>query len=54
MPLIPRLVLCDSSIFNQPYMAPELFQRLPYGSAVDMWATGVVTYELLHRTRPFT
>lgn len=35
------------------YMAPELMFGMPYGLAVDMWAIGVVTFELLHSMHPF-
>ena len=37
----------------QMYLAPEVWYRVPHGLAVDMWATGVVTYELLHGMHPF-
>ena len=37
----------------QMYLAPEVWCRVPHGLAVDMWATGVVTYELLHGVHPF-
>lgn len=38
---------------KQPYLAPELVRDLPYDAGVDLWATGVVTYELLHGYTPF-
>ncbi|CAN0455599.1 unnamed protein product, partial [Scytosiphon promiscuus] len=37
----------------QMYLPPEVLTGMPHGLAVDMWATGVVTYELLHGTHPF-
>ena len=47
--VVPR-----SRFFNlQMYMAPELMFGMPYGLAVDMWAIGVVTFELLHSMHPF-
>lgn len=44
----PRNAVC-----TQPYLAPELVRDLPYGAAVDLWAIGVVTFELLHGYTPF-
>lgn len=37
---------------TQPYMAPEMFTRKPYTSAVDLWALGVVIAQLLSPSRP--
>lgn len=37
----------------QPYLAPELVRDLPYDKSVDLWAIGVVTFELLHGYTPF-
>lgn len=37
----------------QPYMAPELVRDLPYDESVDLWAVGVLTFELLHGYTPF-
>ncbi|CBN75324.1 Ca2+/calmodulin-dependent protein kinase I-like protein [Ectocarpus siliculosus] len=39
---------------TKPYLAPELVRDVPYDAAVDMWAVGVVTYELLHGYTPFS
>ncbi|CAM9134278.1 unnamed protein product [Ectocarpus sp. 6 AP-2014] len=36
-----------------PYMSPELFNGAKFGTAVDMWATGVVAYELMMGVLPF-
>ena len=30
-----------------PYMAPEMFSDRPYSYPVDIWAVGVIAYELL-------
>eukprot|EP00903_Cladosiphon_okamuranus_P013816 g12858.t1 len=39
---------------TKPYLAPELVRDVPYDAAVDLWAVGVVTYELLHGYTPFS
>lgn len=35
-------------------MAPEQWQKQPLTAAVDVWAFGVLLFELLHGQRPFT
>lgn len=35
------------------YLAPEIVENQPYGTAVDMWSLGVVTYILLCGYMPF-
>ncbi|ETW08441.1 CAMK/CAMK1 protein kinase [Aphanomyces invadans] len=35
------------------YMAPELFQSLPYGKPVDLWSVGIIIYEMLTGYQPF-
>jgi serine/threonine protein kinase len=35
------------------YMAPEIVSKQPYGPAVDWWALGILTYELLIGQSPF-
>ncbi|KAE8583705.1 hypothetical protein XENTR_v10020639 [Xenopus tropicalis] len=35
-------------------MAPELVKEEQYTRAVDWWALGVIVYEMLLGTRPFT
>ncbi|KAL3921844.1 MAG: hypothetical protein SGILL_002536 [Bacillariaceae sp.] len=44
-----RLSLCGSP----RYMAPEVWQRLPYNSACDVYSFGVVFYEMIALTRAF-
>jgi serine/threonine protein kinase len=34
-------------------MAPEIIKKLPYDSAVDIWAVGVLAYILLCGKPPF-
>jgi serine/threonine protein kinase len=38
-----------------PYMAPELFRynKLYNGFAVDVWAVGIIVFEILHNRLPF-
>ena len=35
------------------YMAPEMLQKRPYASAVDVWSVGIVCYILLSGSMPF-
>ena len=35
------------------YLSPEICQGNPYGPQNDLWATGVLVYELLTLRRPF-
>ena len=35
------------------YIAPEIYLEEPYNSKVDMWATGVVLYNMVAGTHPF-
>ena len=35
------------------YMAPEVYLEQPYDSKIDMWATGVVLYNMATGTHPF-
>ena len=35
------------------YMAPELLQRGSYDYTVDIWALGILLYELMHGYSPF-
>ncbi|KAK3768034.1 hypothetical protein RRG08_045854, partial [Elysia crispata] len=44
-----------SSVCGSPgYAAPELLKGERYGTAVDMWAIGIITYILLSGFEPFT
>ena len=35
------------------YLSPELIRSSPYGESSDVWALGVLLYELLALKRPF-
>ena len=35
------------------YLAPEVVMQLPYSYPIDIWALGILTYEMLFRTTPF-
>ena len=36
------------------YAAPEIFEQKPYTSKVDMWSLGVVLYNMVKGTQPFS
>ena len=36
-----------------PYMSPEVYQKLMATIASDLWALGIIGYELLEMVRPF-
>jgi serine/threonine protein kinase len=36
------------------YVAPELIYQEPYDDKIDIWAVGILTYELLTGAAPFT
>lgn len=38
---------------SKEYFSPEILRRETYGTEVDWWALGVLTYELLFGTTPF-
>ena len=35
------------------YMAPEIIKEIPYGKPVDIWALGILLYELYYGVSPF-
>jgi len=35
------------------YLAPEMLDRKPYDTKIDLWAVGVLTYEFIHGKPPF-
>lgn len=35
------------------YMAPEIFDKKPYDEKIDVWALGILLYELIHGKSPY-
>ena len=35
------------------YIAPEIFKREGYDKPIDMWACGVICYQVIHAELPF-
>ena len=48
-PANPRKSFCGTA----EYMAPEIIKSQPYAQSVDIWALGVLLFELLHGYSPF-
>jgi serine/threonine protein kinase len=46
---MPQNILCGTPY----YLAPEIWRRQPYGQKADIWALGVVLYEMIALARPF-
>lgn len=44
-----RLTLCGTPL----YLAPEMVAQVSYDESIDIWAIGVITYELLTDESPF-
>lgn len=42
-------ILCGSPL----YMAPEMFNKKTYGYEIDIWASGIILYEILFDENPF-
>ena len=42
-----------TQVGTPPYMSPELVQGREYGTSSDIWAVGVVLFEILHGRPPF-
>ena len=36
------------------YMSPEMVQHVPHGHQIDVWALGILLYELVHNREPFS
>ena len=46
-------MLAQTTIGTPYYLSPEIFEDKPYGHKSDMWALGVVLYEVLTLRLPF-
>lgn len=46
--------LTNTQLGTPLYMAPEIFEGQSYSHKVDVWALGVVFYQMLTGITPFT
>ena len=46
----PRNTFCGTL----EYMAPEMILNNPHNHTLDIWALGILLYELVHGRAPFT
>ncbi|XP_003746641.1 cAMP-dependent protein kinase catalytic subunit gamma-like [Galendromus occidentalis] len=46
--------LTHTMLGTERYMAPEMFSSMGYGTAIDLWALGVLIFECLYDENPFT
>eukprot|EP00669_Euglena_mutabilis_P004697 TRINITY_DN16045_c0_g1_i1.p1 TRINITY_DN16045_c0_g1~~TRINITY_DN16045_c0_g1_i1.p1 ORF type:complete len:402 (-),score=55.55 TRINITY_DN16045_c0_g1_i1:762-1910(-) len=51
--LIGHDATLDTLCGTLAYMAPEILNGYPYGQAVDMWAVGVILYQMVSGVCPF-
>lgn len=47
--LAARLTTRKTFCGCQYYMAPEILNSQPYGASADVWALGIILYEMVHR-----
>jgi serine/threonine protein kinase len=52
--LSAEAAMAETMIGTPYYLSPELVQGMPYGAQSDVWALGVVLYEMCALRRPFT
>ncbi|EFP04036.1 hypothetical protein CRE_27685 [Caenorhabditis remanei] len=50
---VPRGELTSTFCGTMEYMAPEIFSQAAYGHSIDIWALGVVMYDMLTGGPPF-
>ena len=43
----------DSNFGNSLYLSPEVIERKPYDQNTDMWALGIILYEMCELVPPF-
>eukprot|EP01087_Luapelamoeba_hula_P005663 TRINITY_DN1570_c1_g1_i1.p1 TRINITY_DN1570_c1_g1~~TRINITY_DN1570_c1_g1_i1.p1 ORF type:complete len:728 (+),score=113.17 TRINITY_DN1570_c1_g1_i1:175-2358(+) len=46
--------VAETHVGTPLYMAPEVFETQPYTEKADLWSVGVITYEMLTGSLPYT
>ncbi|CRL07403.1 CLUMA_CG020376, isoform A [Clunio marinus] len=52
--MIDNVATCQTSVGTITYMAPEVYLHQPYDKKVDVWALGIIFYEMAMMKYPFT
>lgn len=51
---VSRKMKTETSVGTPLYMSTEVLKGTPYTSKCDVWAVGVIFYEMLHKRTPWT
>lgn len=51
---IPKEGEMTQQLGTPQYAAPELFLQKPYTAKIDLWSTGIVLYNMINGTQPFS